>query len=496
MHRLIRPTLLLPICAALAMAGCGPNNSGETKVVLIGDGARLSDPAAGPVDSDDAVLLSAAAEGLVQLDPRGEVIPGIAERWHVSDDGMSYIFRLGSRRWPDGKQIEAETVARLLRRSMRAPSNRLFDSFRAVEDVKAMTDRVIEIRLSAPRPDLLTILGQPELALLRNGQGAGPFLISRSDDEDDPGMHLSRLTGSEDRGDLTEETIHLSSLKTADAIAAFAKGEAELVLGGTFANLPLALQAEINYSAIRIDPVIGLFGLQVMRADGPLGDKEVRSILNRAIDRDALVADLQVPGLLPRATLLQAGLDVPDGYETPAWSETAIAERRAELGAALRRQFGDNRDGNALMTVRLYIPAGPGGDMVYERIAADWLAVGVATERVQRRDRADVVLVDEVAPSTSASWFVRRFRCGAVPICSTEADELLAEARKALVVDNRQRQLVEAARMMDQAELFMPLTAPIRWSLATPDIRGFAPNILGRHALTGLKSALPSESSR
>ena len=38
-----------------------------------------------------------------------------------------------------------------------------------------MTDRVIEIRLSAPRPNLLQLLAQPEFALSREGLGTGPF---------------------------------------------------------------------------------------------------------------------------------------------------------------------------------------------------------------------------------------------------------------------------------------------------------------------------------
>ena len=38
-----------------------------------------------------------------------------------------------------------------------------------------MTDRVIEISLIAPRPDLLSRLAQPEMAIIRNGQGTGPF---------------------------------------------------------------------------------------------------------------------------------------------------------------------------------------------------------------------------------------------------------------------------------------------------------------------------------
>ena len=45
-----------------------------------------------------------------------------------------------------------------------------------------MTDRVIEIRLIAPRPNLLPLLAQPEFAILRAGQGTGPFRLDGRQD--------------------------------------------------------------------------------------------------------------------------------------------------------------------------------------------------------------------------------------------------------------------------------------------------------------------------
>jgi len=33
-------------------------------------------------------------EGLVVLDPKGNVAPGVAESWSVSEDGLSYRFKL------------------------------------------------------------------------------------------------------------------------------------------------------------------------------------------------------------------------------------------------------------------------------------------------------------------------------------------------------------------------------------------------------------------
>src|SRR3954466_194255 len=175
MRRLIA-ALLIP-ALALVPAACRDQPQGVIKAVVIGDAPKLRDPTRGPLAPADAVLLQNVAQGLVRFDASGNIVPGLAERWNVSDDGLSYIFRLQSMQWPDGKKITADQVAKLLKRQI-APRSRnpLKDTLGAVDDIVAMTDRVIEIRLLAPRPNLLAVLAQPEFAILRDGRlGSGPF---------------------------------------------------------------------------------------------------------------------------------------------------------------------------------------------------------------------------------------------------------------------------------------------------------------------------------
>src|SRR6185369_2060313 len=141
-------SLALLACLALALAGCKPQVEGEPRVVVIGGEPRLADPAAGPLAASDAVLLQNVAQGLVRFDASGNIVGGLAERWNVSDDGLSYIFRLASVQWPDGKRITALPIAKLIKRQLAARSrNSMKDSLGAIQDVVAMTDRVIEIQL-------------------------------------------------------------------------------------------------------------------------------------------------------------------------------------------------------------------------------------------------------------------------------------------------------------------------------------------------------------
>src|SRR5947209_10252381 len=168
--------ILILTALVLAPAACRRQAEGPIKAVVIGGEPKLRDPALGPLPAADAVLLENIAQGLVRFDATGNIVPGFAERWNVSDDGLSYLFRIASKSWPDGTKITAQQVARLLKRQLAERShNQLKDSLGAVDDIVAMTDRVIEIRLVAPRPSLLALLAQPEMAILRGNDGTRPF---------------------------------------------------------------------------------------------------------------------------------------------------------------------------------------------------------------------------------------------------------------------------------------------------------------------------------
>ncbi|HUE80190.1 MAG TPA: ABC transporter substrate-binding protein [Sphingomicrobium sp.] len=483
--------MALLVAVVALQPGCDRQPQGAVRVTVIGDTPTVVNPAAGPLSPAEAVLVSNVAQGLVRFDARGQIEPGLAERWNVSDDGLSYIFRLASGDWPGGGRISARQVARILRRTLASSSNPLKDAFGQVDEIVAMTDRVLEIRLSAPRPDLLQMLAQPEAALVREGQGTGPFTIATDATLPDI-VRLQRSVPGPDGEEGRSEEVWLQGATIPAAVRSFAVGATDLVLGGTFADLPYARRANLPRGALHFDPVAGLFGLAPARKSGPLADPQLRRLLTQAIDRDALIAALDVPGLIGRTTLLEAGLDgVPDPVTEP-WSTLPIAERRPGLVAAADRLFGD--DERPVLNIDL--PEGPGAELLFNRLAADWGLLGIKLERAAKGRPADLKLIDSVAPSTSPAWLLRHFRCAVAPICDEEADPLLEAARAAPVAAQRGALLAEAARRMDEMQLFIPIAAPVRWSLVSNRIEGFAGNRFARHTLTSLDEKLNREGAQ
>ena len=480
MRRLV--TALLIATLALLPGACRQQNEGAIDVTVIGDPPKIADAARGALSTPESVLLENVAQGLVRFDANGNIVGGLAERWNVSDDGLSYIFRIASMNWPDGRKVTAEQVAKILKREIGPRSrNELRDTLGAVDDIVAMTDRVIEIRLMAPRPNLLALLAQPDLAIVQRGLGTGPFAAAATDKA--PGkIRLTRNVSASDEDEATKEEVVLAAAPVKQAIGAFANGKTDLVLGGTFIDLPIAHAVKLPRDSLQFDPASGLFGLMPLRPDNHLDNPDVRRMLSEAIDRDLIINALGVPGLTPRATLLETGLDELPAPTMPAWFATPLADRLPSLRAQADRIYGPRKP-----TLRIVLPDGPGADLLLAALARSWAPLGFTVERAIGASSADFVLIDQVAPSASAAWFVRRFRCGAAAICDPDTDKLIDAARETPVPLQRYALLQQAAIRIDDLQLFLPITAPIRWSLVGTRVSGFAGNRFAIHTLTDLQ---------
>ena len=55
-------------------------------------------------------------EGLTTYSPDGQVVPGVAEKWEVSDDGKTYTFHLRDSKWSNGDPVTAEDFVYAWRR--------------------------------------------------------------------------------------------------------------------------------------------------------------------------------------------------------------------------------------------------------------------------------------------------------------------------------------------------------------------------------------------
>lgn len=431
-------------------------------------------------------LRAASNEGLVALDPSGQVVPAIAERWIVTDDGLSYIFRLRNSNWADGEPITARDIRLMLRDRLRElDGTSLGLDLAKVLEVRAMTGRVIEIRLSGPMPQFLRLLAQPEMGFTFRRSGAGPMALER--EEGSPIAQLGMLP-PENRGlparddwyELTR-TLALQNLSSQEAIDAFASGSVDLVLNGTIADFPMIELGPLSRGAVQVDPAIGLFGLSVRSESGLLSDPERREALSMAIDREALIQPFGLGGWVSTTWIVPPDLFTPGTLATSRWPDLDLEGRRA----IARQRVAALSPEEATITVGL--PQGAGGDLLFEGLSSSWASIGVTAERVGIGEGGDLELRDRLARYSSPRWFLNQLNCTIAPgLCSEEADALVRDSLALKDPEAKELLLIEAHSILTEAEVFIPLGVPVRWSLVRGSVEGYQANPWGLHPLSAL----------
>ena len=117
--------------------------------------------------SDGGDVCNNTFEGLVR-EFDGEYKPGIAEKWEISDDGLTYKFYLRESKWSDGKPLTAHDFEyawkRVLNPDTKSEYNFImfpilnaeeYNTGKATIDdvgVKALDDLTLEVKLKAPTP--------------------------------------------------------------------------------------------------------------------------------------------------------------------------------------------------------------------------------------------------------------------------------------------------------------------------------------------------------
>lgn len=152
------------------------------------------DAAAGWIQMD-------AYEGLISYDPTGKVIPGAAESWEISPDGLTYTFHLREGlKWSNGDPLVAQdfvnSILRTLNPDTASDKGYYFYSVIQVKGAKdlaegttkdtatlgvtAPDERTVVIEMISPSPNILQIMGGFQVAPLHspsfNEFGAAVFI--------------------------------------------------------------------------------------------------------------------------------------------------------------------------------------------------------------------------------------------------------------------------------------------------------------------------------
>lgn len=482
-----RMRLAFVIGTVLLGTGCQRRSDvGPVVVSAIGGQPRVADASRKPLDFPEQMLTAATAQGLVRFDASGQVEPGLAERWIVIDNGLSYIIRLRDAEWSDGKPVTADQVVTVLRRQIAAQShNPLARFLTAIDEVVGMTPQVIEIRLKWPRPDLLRLFAEPELSIVRTRPpgGSGPFRIETNGKGGillEPATDPALAADEDAPTPQPEQNVRLIGERAARAITRFAERQSDLVSGGTFNDWPLVANADIPANNLHVDPAAGLFGLAVVERGGFLAEAKNRAAVAEAIDRAALVRAF-TPNWQPAEQLLPDRLDSAAPPNVAGWTALGLADRRAAARAIVAEWRAAHSDP---LTIRIALPSGPGATILYGMVGASLISVGIQPERVAMNADADLRLIDAVAPYDSARWYLAT----ACLLCSDDTVAALEAARTAPTSGDRALAIAAADMAVNQDAAFIPLARPLRWSLVAARLDLWQANAHAWHPLNHLRT--------
>lgn len=100
---------LAVVMLAGVLTGCKASGANGARAIkaCVGSEPKSLDPAINQA-LDGSIYLSHIFEGLTKVDKNDNTVPGVAESWEISDDGLTYTFHLRKdAKWSDGKQVTA-----------------------------------------------------------------------------------------------------------------------------------------------------------------------------------------------------------------------------------------------------------------------------------------------------------------------------------------------------------------------------------------------------
>lgn len=322
-------------CVALLMVlllmGCSRNSSADRSSTLhIGN--AVEPPTLDPhlmVDIQAINVSRGLFEGLVLLNPQTlEVIPGTAERWEVSNDGLQYDFYLRKdARWTNGQHVRAQDFADGIRRAlnveMGSPTvNLIFPvkNARAYYERKANFDEIgiqvidnqqLRIRLERPTPYFIYLLTHPVWSpILRENLNQ----FNAFDRRDSPWARPGNLITNGpfyldswrpgDRIEIRRNAFYWNNKDTSISAViffpltdqnteqnAFQTGEIDITT--TVPADRLAFYRQQNPSPLHENASLGCFYYILNCQQGPLQNVRVRRALAASVDRQSLCKILQ-----------------------------------------------------------------------------------------------------------------------------------------------------------------------------------------------------------
>ncbi|MGR3592531.1 MAG: ABC transporter substrate-binding protein [Limimaricola soesokkakensis] len=339
--------------SALALAAALPAQAQDDKVAVTVNAVQIFGTI-DPAKINDYTEYMAAVnlyDGLTTVDGSGAVVPQLAESWEISEDSLTYTFKLKTdATFQDGSPVTAGDVVYSLRRilALNEGPSYLFKDLVTEEAVKALDDQTVEVTLSkvyAPFisvTPLVLVVNQDaveaeagegdawgEQLLAEAGYGAGPYTLQSWDRGAQ--MILSRYAdyhgGFPEAGRPIDELRFVVTRDEATVRALAQRGELGISSQYQSTETYDGIAAVEGYEILTAPTATGLY-IKLNNQKAPTDDVHVRRAIAMAMDY-ATIREVIYPGAPLKGPLADAfEAAVPTDATAP---EFDLAAAQAEL---------------------------------------------------------------------------------------------------------------------------------------------------------------------
>ncbi|REC94025.1 peptide ABC transporter substrate-binding protein [Kushneria indalinina] len=464
-------------------------------------------------------------ETLVSQDATGELVAGLASRWDLSDDGLTWTFELrDDAQWSDGEPITAGdavfSLRRLLRPETTAHNANLYypiENARAINageaapetlGARALDDHHLEIQLERPTAWFLQAIAMPEAAplpehVLREQDErwvipgrtvvSGAFTLSEWSPQDHITLEKNPQFYAADDVAL-DEAIFYPLEEASAALNRFRTGALDIsytsVPGGRFEQL----RRELG-ETLRVNPMVAeYFYMFNLRPESPLSDIRVREALNLATRREVITDQLlgmgQTPSywLVPRVTAGGAEGALPT-------AQMAMDERMARARELMQAAgFGPNNP----LTLTLRYNTLEDHKKIAVALAAMWKPLGVDVALINTEAASHYAAIREgdfqlarygmVATIDDPYDFLGSYTTGGSSALSSgyhnaDYDRLVEQSSETIDPSARAELLTRAQQHLLDDYALLPLYDYVNTALVSERVHGWAPTPMDVHPL-------------
>lgn len=425
---------------------------------------------------------------LTELDADLEVVPGLAEDWEVSEDGLTMTFTLREGvTFHDGSELDSEDVVHSLEAIMdEATAAVAAATLGSVESVEAPDASTVVLNLSAPDSSILAGLASVNLAIISSedseetltteANGTGPFQL----DERVPSQSLTVTSFADYWGGEPElDAVEFRVIPDETSIvSALQSGNVHLAV---FDDPLVAQSAESPDVEITETPQLAYHALQLNARQAPLDDVNVRLAIQCAIDRqEVLDTAAQGAGEVVGPITSPAYLSDPSARPCPERDYDQAREYLAEAG------YEDGLELDVIVSQGEYATSVNEAQNIQAQLAEAGIAVnlevmeiGAYVDRWIAADFTAAVALNGGRPDPEGMYgryFPSTGNLNQVAGYSSDTlDELFAQGRQTADPEERRAIYDEVSRELEDNAVWIWLFSSYSFTATQSGVEGFTP---------------------